>query len=81
MSRDQMVHACKDEVTRLICEAVKKDSRVGVEQIAQAVDNLNKAWDALTDHLVRQRAARDATISHLHNEIAELGAPKGTVFR
>lgn len=39
--------------------------------MAQALDSLNKAWDELTDALVRQRDERDKQIARLMNELAE----------
>jgi hypothetical protein len=40
-------------------------------QVACAVDELNKAWDRLTDALIRQRDERDRQIVRLINELAE----------
>lgn len=72
---DQMVHDCKDAVTKeFVAVATDKGD---VMRLGSLIESLNKAWDALTDHLVRQREARDRTISHLHNEIAELKKPSG----
>ena len=40
-------------------------------EIANTVDALNKAWDELTDALVRQRAERDRQILSLIDQLAE----------
>jgi hypothetical protein len=39
--------------------------------VTGALDTLNKAWDQLTDALVRQRDERDDQIRRLINELAE----------
>jgi hypothetical protein len=71
---DRRVSDAKQEVTRLICSIVSSDEKkheYGVENLPGAIDNLNKAWDALTDCLVRQRTERDREIVSLLNQLAE----------
>ncbi len=39
--------------------------------VANTIDNLNKAWDALTDALVRQREEYQKQVERLIHELAE----------
>jgi hypothetical protein len=62
----------KTAVTNAIARAASKDPPPdAVMSIAGAIDNLNKAWDNLTDCLCRQRDLRDKEISRLMSELAE----------
>lgn len=73
---ESQLHAAKDAVTDMLHRLVAKEAgtpcNYSVVDLATRIENLNKAWDELTDHLVRQRSARDETIDYLHNRIAEL---------
>ena len=72
---DRALSDCKHAVTQLICRAIsdlhQHDEKGALDQLASGVDNLNGAWDALTDALVRQRDERDHQIRRLINELAE----------
>lgn len=73
-SYDRRVWNAKDNVTKLVCDAASSDERrhnFGLEQLPGAIDELNKAWDELTNCLVRQRNERDEQISRLISELAE----------
>jgi hypothetical protein len=72
VSYDRNLSDAKHAATTMLCELVKTETRFTIMDMAGKVDDLNKAWDELTDHLVRQRDARDATISHLLDQIAHL---------
>lgn len=63
------VNDCKSAVTKQICQIAAGHG--DIMDLASYIDNLNKAWDELTDCLVRQRDTRDAQIFRLMNELAE----------
>lgn len=69
---DRRVSDAKHEATVALCKFVR-DSKgsVDTDGLARAIDELNKAWDGLTDVLVRQRKERDRVIRHLIDELAE----------
>lgn len=67
---DAQLRGCKDRVTRLLCQLATKNPP-DVMDVGRAVDDLNKAWDELTDCLVRHREERDRQIHRLLNELAE----------
>ena len=72
---DDEVYAAKRRVTEELMAAVSLVERgepVNPMNISQAVDQLNEAWDALTDCLVRQREERNVLILELVDEVAEL---------
>ena len=64
------VRWAKDHVGKLILQMCGKNP-LTPEEMSQAVGDLNKAWDALTDALVRQREEREKCIRHLLNQLAE----------
>ena len=66
---DRAVADAKEGATTALLELSEGQDR---HRMARALDNLNCAWDELTDALVRQRKARDDTIAYLHGKIAEL---------
>jgi hypothetical protein len=67
----RLQHA-KTAVTNAVMRAVSKDPPPdAVMTLAGAIDDLNKAWDNLTDCLCRQRDFRDQEISRLMSELAE----------
>ncbi len=75
---DRRVSDAKAGATRAIVNLVKHGSdnkplcdADAANWAATAVDDLNKAWDDLTDALVRQRDERDEWIAKLLNELAE----------
>lgn len=72
---DHMLFDAKDHVTRTLCDLQRQSKDADVSALASAIDNLNKAWDALTDCLIRQRDERDEQIIRLIDELAE--AKKG----
>jgi hypothetical protein len=65
---DGALLAAKHRMTKVLCREGGPDR----SEIATAIDELNAAWDELTDCLVRQVEARDAEIRSLLNKIAEL---------
>lgn len=67
MSYDDALFAAKHRMTKVLCREVPDRN-----EIATAIDELNAAWDELTDCLVRQVEARDTEIRALLNKIAEL---------
>jgi hypothetical protein len=69
---DRALSSAKQAATEMLCNLLGKESRFTLHDMAGCIDRLNEAWDELTDHLVRQRDARDETIAHLHNQIAHL---------
>jgi ribosomal protein L29 len=83
MNYDQKVFDAKDRVTRVIVELTAKEitpeqfRNLSIADMAKAVDDLNKAWDELTNALVRQREVRDEIISDLFAKIAELKKERG----
>ncbi len=71
---DQRVFSAKNEITQLICSLVSDDERkhrFAVEMLPGAIDNLNKAWDDLTNCLVRQRIERGDEVLRLLDKLAE----------
>ncbi len=71
---DRHVSDAKMRVTEVICMVVSSDEKKherGIELLPGAVDDLNKAWDALTDCLVRQRIARGDEVLRLLDQLAE----------
>jgi site-specific recombinase len=72
---DREVFDAKHHATQCLCRLItsNKDGQpIGtVDDVASALDRLNKAWDALTDCLVRQREERDRRILSLIDELAE----------
>lgn len=68
---DQRLRWAKDAVTTMICNLQAPDTKWTLMDLARSVDDLNKAWDELTDCLVRQRTERDAQILRLIDELAE----------
>ncbi len=67
---DGRLRGAKDYVTKLLC-ALAADKKVNVADLGAAIDELNKAWDELTDCLVRQRDERTRTIVSLLDQLAE----------
>lgn len=59
----------KRRVEKLVIAHASKP--LPVEELSQMICDLNSAWDALTDALVRQRNERDKVIAHLMNQLAE----------
>lgn len=72
-NHDAAVSAAKNHATKTVCRVAGKTA--DPMEMGQAIDELNKAWDELTDALVRQRSERDRLIVELLNELAE--RPKG----
>ena len=70
-SYDDRVYDAKQAVTRTLCDLGKPDTRLAVMDLAGQIDALNRAWDDLTNCLVRQRRERDEQIIRLINELAE----------
>lgn len=71
MSYDARLRAAKDAVTSMLCNLASKDTKFTLLDLGRTVDDLNKAWDELTDCLVRQRTERDAQIRRLIDDLAE----------
>ena len=66
---DTLVWNAKDAVNKEIYRLTQEQA--GVADLAARIDDLNAAWDALTDALVRQRDERDTLISELISRLAE----------
>lgn len=73
-SQDSRLFAAKDAVTRCL---VMPDNRFDKTELAGRIDELNKAWDALTDQLVGQRMVCITIINDLVNQLAEERGRKG----
>jgi hypothetical protein len=71
---DRNLSWAKENVTKMICRLASKEGCDPMD-VSAAVNDLNKAWDELTDCLVRQREERDRQILSLIDELAE--AKKG----
>jgi hypothetical protein len=67
---DGQLRAAKDYTTKTLARLAANKNTEPME-VSNAVDLLNKAWDELTDALVRQREERDKVITRLINELAE----------
>jgi hypothetical protein len=76
MNFDGNLYTTKKYVTEAIIELAKDQPKLTIMDLAGRIDDLNKAWDELTDHLVRQRNAMEETIIHLHNVIAQERRPR-----
>lgn len=79
---DLRVSDAKAAATRAVANLAKNDRQGkplcdgdAMQWVATAVDDLNKAWDALTDALVRQRDECGEQVVRLIHELAE--AKKG----
>jgi hypothetical protein len=76
---DEGVFRAREEMTKLLVVLVSGDTRkrdYAIEQLPDAVECLNRAWDELTNCLVRQRRERDEQISRLMSELAEAKKPR-----
>jgi hypothetical protein len=65
---DLRLSDAKQRVTRVLCS---NGGNPDIADIASAIDELNKAWDELTDALCRQREERDKLITSLLNQLSE----------
>lgn len=65
---DRAVWDAKMRATKALCGLPDCDGR---DEMASAIDGLNKAWEALTDALVRQRDERGAEVLRLLDALAE----------
>lgn len=72
MNYDLRVSDAKRAVTAALCRQTKGGD---LSELASSIDELNKAWDSLTDALVRQRDERGEQVLRLMNDLAE--AKKG----
>jgi cellobiose-specific phosphotransferase system component IIA len=72
---DRAVWDARMQATKALCALPDGDAR---DEMANAIDGLNKAHDALTDALVRQRDGRGAEVLRLLDRLAE---EKGKVSR
>lgn len=68
---DQQLSWAKQAVVEAIAAMSTDKPRITVMDLASRIDDLNKAWDELTDALLRQKRVRDLTIAELHNQLAE----------
>lgn len=69
---DRNLSDAKANVTRLVIAAADPKNVTARDNLPGAVDELNKAWDALTDCLVRQRDELQERVLDLINDVAEL---------
>lgn len=75
MNYDANLSAAKHRATSELVKIQRDYVNADLHGMAGAIDDLNKAWDELTDCLVRQREERDRQILKLIDELAE--AKKG----
>ncbi len=75
---DRAVFNAKDAATAVVRVMARhevsgpgNERPISAELVASTIDALNKAWDELTDCLVRQRKQRDEVIRGLIDELAE----------
>lgn len=68
---DGRLFEAKQRAIRAVCRLNDPKDHNAVPDMATALDDLNKAWDQLTDCLVRQREERDRKILALIDELAE----------
>ena len=66
---DREVWDAKDGATKTLLGL--GSGKVTIEDMGHAVDRLNKAWDDLTNCLVRQRDERSSEVLRLLDELAE----------
>ena len=71
---DQQLIYAKDTMTDAILKASGQNHNM--QEVAQAVDSLNAAWDKLTDALVQQRKQMQITITQLHERLADMEMQK-----
>ena len=64
---DQELYSARNRMTDAIMDVPSPTAT----KVAQAADNLHKAWDDLTAALNRQIAQRDELIRSLINQLAE----------
>lgn len=69
---DQWLAFAREAVTTALADLSSGEPKRTARDLAVRVDDLNRAWDELTDCLMRQRDVRDAEIRRLLDEIAEL---------
>jgi len=68
------VHEARTNIRDVISGIIGQDERkrsLAIERLPAAVDALNKAWDELTDCLVRQRDTRGEELLSVLDELAE----------
>lgn len=68
---DALLNHAKRAVTEAIADLARDKPRLTIQDLATRIDDLNRAWDELTDALVRQRATLGETIDDLHRRLAE----------
>lgn len=71
MSYDRAVWDAKERISKTLCDLQLDPPRARAVDVAQDVDNLNKAWDELSNALVREKKVMRDTIDYLHRELAE----------
>jgi hypothetical protein len=71
---DRAVWDAKSAATKALMDLVRDGKTCGddIHNMANALDNLNKAWDSLTDRLVAQREERGREVLDLLNRLAEV---------
>lgn len=62
------VHHAKTRATRAMLALPASEARM---EMAGAIDDLNRAWDDLTNAIVRQRDERGSEVLRLLDELAE----------
>lgn len=69
---DRQLWGAKAHAIQVLCQLHNsKQFPDAATHMATAIDDLNKAWDELTDCLIRQRDERDMKILALIDELAE----------
>lgn len=72
MSLDTQLFDARQRATQELCRVQRENPKIDIDNLASAMDELHKAWDALTDALIAQREERDRIIMSLMNDLAEL---------
>ncbi len=73
---DLRVSDAKRYATQCVCRLSDPKSADAATNMAAALDDLNVAWDALTDCLVRQRDELGKQVLRLIHELAEAKRPR-----
>lgn len=72
MGLDSRLFDAKQRMTQSLVLFTRNNPTCDCHEVACSVDELNNAWDKLTDALVAQREERDRIIADLINQLAEV---------
>jgi hypothetical protein len=71
VSYDRRLSDAKQAVITMLCNLQDPNTKFTHMDLARTIEDLNKAWDELTDALVRQRDERGAEVLRLLDQLAE----------